>query len=207
MTQTNAFDEAAVRAWLEGPDPAVGVDTVAEALGIDNDFNLESDDWLSVIEDLVQKAGDAKLLPEGTLVWLTCSSEGDIDGALVTRAYDKVRLCSSFLGFQDLLDDSRTTGIDCAVSVLSAIHLLAADLHLPGESKSDVDPAAFADTDSLCAVIEVDVFRDGDETLSVRDWAERGWEAVRDLTAPVIALRNQAGVQIEVDLEDDVEEE
>ena len=203
MTNTNAFDEAAARAWLQGADEDEPGYTIAESLGFDGDFTFESDGWPYALEDLANKAVDAGLLPHGTLVWLTCDSEGGLDGALVTRTYDKpsVKLCSPYLELRDLIDDRAATGIDCGVSVLSAIHSLASELKLPGTSSAVVDPVAFADTESLCATITVDAFRDGDETLTLREWAQRGWQAVRDLTAPVVALRNQAGVEIEVDLE------
>lgn len=207
MTHTDTFDEAAARAWLEGPDEEEPGYTVASELGVDEDFGFESDSWPYRLEDLVGKAVDAKLLPEGTLLWLTCSGEG-LDGALITRTYDNpsMKLCSSFLELSDLIDDRSTMGIDNAVSVLSAIHLLASWLTLPGPKKAeDPDPATFTDTESLCAVVEVDVFRIPGETRSIREWAEAGWEAVRDLTAPVIALRNHAGEEIIVDLEDEPE--
>lgn len=56
---------------------------------------------------------------------------------------------------------------------------------------TDSKPEPIA-ADSLEVVIEVDVFNDTGQPLTPREWAERGWDAIRDLEAPIIGLRNKA---------------
>lgn len=163
-----SLDEAAVRAWLEGPADSLALSrfsppdadyTMAEQLGIDDDFNFHTDNWLSNIEPLIAGAVEAKLLPEGTLLWMTVDNSGDRDGALITRPLTgSMQLCSTSLDFRDLLTDEATTGIDNAVSVLAAVHLLASELTVSAE-----DHAA-ADAEAIAADEEAD-----DEIVSCRE--------------------------------------
>lgn len=52
--------------------------------------------------------------------------------------------------------------------------------------------------------VEVNVF-DDDDTMSVREIAERGWQAVLDLEAPVVRVINaEQQLDTEVDLEESV---
>lgn len=201
------FDQAAARAWLEGPDPEVQDYTVAETLGVDADFDYHSDGWQYTIDSLMARAGDTRLLPPGTALWLTGDSEGVVDGALITREIgvgrSTVRLCSHFLDWHDLVDDITTKNVDAAVAVLSTVHAIASELRIDTAAEpTSVDPAVFADAASLRASVEVDVFRIPDQPLSLCEWAECGWDALQDLRAPVITLRNEAGEEVAVDLAD-----
>jgi len=141
------FNHAAARTWLEGPNPEAQEYTVAETLDIEEDFNSKATDgWVFTIERLVAMALDAtqpRLLPEGTLVWLTCDTDGELDGVLVTRNYDdaKVRLCSAYLDLNDIVVDETMTGIENAVSVLEAIHQISSELTLPAPVVPDDEKA------------------------------------------------------------------
>jgi len=198
MTDT-AFDEAAARAWLEGPDPDEDGYTIAESLGIGEDFNYESDGWPYKVDALVAMASGkgGGLLPPKTVLWLVSDSEGAIDGALITRDTGPgVRLCSLHQEWIELTTDHQATGIAAAVAILAAVHITASGLvvHPAG------DPEQFASLDDVEAVMEVNAFRDTEGPITPRRWAELGFEALRDLEAPVIALRNRAGQEIIVDL-------
>jgi hypothetical protein len=146
------FDEAAARAWLEGPDPDEPPGyTVVESLGIGESFNYETHDWLSTIDSLIAKVcgrrwvPGTELLPKGTVLWLVAGGDGILDGALITRDTEQsdwndptpagVRLCTHYLDWRDLTDDGNATGIDAAVAVLSAVHATASALQLPDQPK------------------------------------------------------------------------
>lgn len=156
------FDEAAARSWLLGPDPDAPEYTVAESLEIGDDFCPETAPfWPYMLDSLVSKAIDVTspdLLPHGTLLWLVCDNEGQLDGTLITRECRDlgIRLCSAYLDLNDLVDDTQA-GIDCAVGILRAVHDLAAELAVPDSSADDEADDEADDTVVTCTNCHVEL--------------------------------------------------
>jgi hypothetical protein len=116
-----AADPETIRAWLASPSGENPEETVAESLGIAEDFSAGSDLLSGQMDGLIYAAQDAGVFGvpgHHVELWHVADNEHRVDGHLLTvDRPDGARLASHHLEPADLVDPHQR-GIDAAVSVL-----------------------------------------------------------------------------------------
>jgi hypothetical protein len=115
-----AADPDTTRAWLAGPSDQPGI-TLAEQLGIDEQFHLQSVTLAGDLNTLITAAGGARVfgVPGHHIeLWIVTDNDHLVDGHLLSVDFPGgTRLASYHLPADDLIDGD-LDGIDAAVGVL-----------------------------------------------------------------------------------------
>ena len=123
-------DPNQVSSWLAAPTGEPGV-SIAESLGVDEHFDIDSADVHVTLANLVAEADASGLLglDEHRLMLLTIADDdGQVDGHLITIDLpDGVRLASALLSSDELLD-SGLSGVEAAIGVLETTAALAGEV-------------------------------------------------------------------------------
>jgi hypothetical protein len=139
-------DVEAVRTWLTAPMAAPGLEstTVADKLGVDDDFLLDDEDRpgrLAKLLSTAQLVGVLRTDSAHLQLWHIADNDGDLDGhRLAVLGDNGVVLSSGLLAVDHLADDS-LTGIDAAVDLLSNAAVIANDVLTVATRAQDAPPA------------------------------------------------------------------